>query len=69
MYNYNFVEHTLVAPVPEGFEVTPSNICNLSSSLARHAILLIFSVNKFVASLLSLCCDLDFISLFTRQFS
>ena len=59
--------HTFTIIAPCGYDVILSKVCNLLSSLLLSAILLISSVYTLCASLLSLCCDFDNISLFNKQ--
>ena len=67
-YSSSSVFHTFPTLVPYGYDVIPSKVCNILSSLLLNAILLISSVNTLCTSLLNLCYDFNMISLFCKHF-
>ena len=63
----NSALHTIPGPRPYGYEMIPSRISILLSSLALRAILLTFSVNTLCASHLNLCWDFNIVLLLFRH--
>ena len=53
-YLISFALHTLLAPIPYVYEITPSGV-SILSSFALSAILLTFLMNTLCVSILSLC--------------
>lgn len=65
----NFDSHILSGPVPYVYNVTQSNVCNLSSSFPPRTIPLTFSMNTMYNLLLNLCCNSNIVLLLFRHFS
>lgn len=68
VYSINYDLHTLLKPLPYGYNISPTSVCSLLQLVAVVVIWLTFSVNSLCASLLNFCCNFKIVSFFIKSF-